>query len=703
MEFYSKVPKYAILSHTWAKEEVTFQDIQNLDVAKNRAGWSKVEKACAYAHRFKFKWIWIDSCCINKESSAELSEAINSMYQYYSEAEVCYVYLSDVREKENPRDVTSSFRFSRWFTRGWTLQELLAPTYVAFLDESWVEIGTKWSLRNAISAITSIPLAVFEDGDIDRYSVAQRMSWAALRETTRPEDQAYCLMGIFGISMSPIYGEGAVKAFMRLELEIIKISDDRSIFAWVAPDWETEPRGLLARSPFEFRASGDVKISESDFLGNKSSFSFNNNGLHIYLPLLPARSHHSEGNLFLASLHCRTERDGKCLSIYLRKSTNSERYVRWLARELPLDSSLPLPNRKLEQVVVKENQLPRRKKLQKQRFTLPPVARHSTYCIESSWAQQASKECLPEHLFAMGVFPRPQSQAGANIKPESMDMHLVYKIQDAEGFDDYFSVAMQYHDQDPISARTNLKLKVWTNPTTSQVSEDPQFFFRESHTWDDIHADRVLAPLESGGMASLTMHLTGKDTEFEVAYLPQLEGTLSMATQMESPKSGFSVPTEIYHDYLSSPFVLTDVFPPDYFYQKRQGKTAYISMPNGPHSFRILTYKYSLRSSTGSYKAFVAFGFHKTNAWADVIAVIPYKKPPRVEEIWNSYLDGGPRAKIRLECQDFASCNIMHSSKIAVNAGERETLQLGMHFLRIELISPRTQATIEESDDEDEY
>ncbi|KAF5344936.1 hypothetical protein D9758_011568 [Tetrapyrgos nigripes] len=230
-EFDTDIPRYAILSHRWEKEEVTFQDIQNLQTASLKAGYAKVWNACARARNYDFEWIWIDSCCINKESSAELSEAINSMYQYYEDAVVCYVYLCDVSIEFHPRNPKSTFKDSQWFKRGWTLQELVAPRNVVFLDKYWVRIGTRWTLRDVVSAITSIPVEVFEGRDINTYSVAQRMSWASLRETTRAEDQAYSLMGIFGVSMPPIYGEGGAKAFMRLQQEIIKISDDRSIFA----------------------------------------------------------------------------------------------------------------------------------------------------------------------------------------------------------------------------------------------------------------------------------------------------------------------------------------------------------------------------------------------------------------------------------------------------------------------------------------
>ncbi|KAF5340105.1 hypothetical protein D9758_013157 [Tetrapyrgos nigripes] len=134
------------------------------------------------------------------------------MYQYYEDAVVCYAYLFDVSTKDHAHLCSSRLKDSRWFKRGWTPQELISPAYVVFLDADWVRIGTRWSLRDIVSAITSIPVDIFEGRGIEEYSVAQRMSWAALRETTRLEDQAYCLMGIFGVSMPPIYGpEGGQK------------------------------------------------------------------------------------------------------------------------------------------------------------------------------------------------------------------------------------------------------------------------------------------------------------------------------------------------------------------------------------------------------------------------------------------------------------------------------------------------------------
>ncbi|THU94996.1 HET-domain-containing protein [Dendrothele bispora CBS 962.96] len=171
--FYADIPDYAILSHTWRKKEVTFQDIRNRDKKKSDREVPDRDKSDRQVSRddrdledsdmedtrkYDWDWIWIDSCCIDKSSSAELSENINSMYQLYENAGVCYVYLSDASSEEDPRDTESRFWKSKWFTRGWTLQELIAPSAsVVFLDHSWDEIGTRYSLRDVISAITSVP------------------------------------------------------------------------------------------------------------------------------------------------------------------------------------------------------------------------------------------------------------------------------------------------------------------------------------------------------------------------------------------------------------------------------------------------------------------------------------------------------------------------------------------------------------------
>ena len=227
-EFYGDgILVYAILSHTWGDHELLFRDFIE-DAHRQKIVWKKVLDCCETVAGDGWQWVWIDTCCIDKSSSAELSEAINSMFQWYLDAEICYAYLADVNIK-SPRKTHAKFRKSRWFTRGWTLQELLAPRYMTFLDSHWQALGSRSLLMAEISRASGIPqhqISSYRDG-----SVAQKMSWAARRTTTRLEDQAYCLLGLFDINMPLLYGEGP-KAFARLQGEILKISNDETIFAW---------------------------------------------------------------------------------------------------------------------------------------------------------------------------------------------------------------------------------------------------------------------------------------------------------------------------------------------------------------------------------------------------------------------------------------------------------------------------------------
>ena len=253
---------YAVLSHVWDKQETTFQEIQALRVRSaqtltrrpsNSDGASsllnahfnqpltprdlvsaKIRKFCELAEKDGYEWGWVDTCCINKDSSAELTEAINSMYRYYSLADVCYVYLGDVmtRSLDVLEKPYSDFRSSRWHRRGWTLQELIAPELVVFLSRSWELLGTKLDLAPLLESVTKVPVDVLQlRARPSDYCVAARMAWAANRETTRPEDEAYCLMGIFGIFMPILYGEGR-NAFRRLQEEIMRQTEDVSIFSW---------------------------------------------------------------------------------------------------------------------------------------------------------------------------------------------------------------------------------------------------------------------------------------------------------------------------------------------------------------------------------------------------------------------------------------------------------------------------------------
>ncbi|KAI6143093.1 heterokaryon incompatibility protein-domain-containing protein [Pisolithus tinctorius] len=273
--------KYAILSHRWGNgSEVGYEEMTGLmmmkeqkrDKVRKRRGYQKIIKSCEQAKKDGYKWLWIDTCCIDKRSSSELSEAINSMYRWYQNARVCYAYLNDVDESTFPtkRDVSKyakSNGWPEWFVRGWTLQELIAPKEVEFFNKDWIPIGNKWRLAPRLKKVTGIPREVLRDGlAAKRLSVAQIMSWAANRKTTREEDRAYSLMGLFGVNMPMLYGEGK-KAFERLQLEIIRVSSDQSMFAWDPQ----KPRSgsVLAEDPSDFRGCGEVEKVEPDEFVNE--------------------------------------------------------------------------------------------------------------------------------------------------------------------------------------------------------------------------------------------------------------------------------------------------------------------------------------------------------------------------------------------------------------------------------------------------
>jgi hypothetical protein len=279
-----EIPAYAILSHVWREGEVTYQDMQaSRSQAAKKAGFSKISQTCRKALRESLEYAWVDTCCIDKSSSAELTEAINSMFRWYQEAKTCYVYLADVPARENTEVFERAFASSRWFTRGWTLQELLAPINVCFYSSDWIFLGTKMDLCDQISKITTINPPFLRGANVQGASVAKRMSWASERKTTRVEDISYCLLGIFGVHMPMLYGEGE-NAFRRLQEEIIKVSNDQSLFAWSDEFWNEgqEVGGLLAKSPSQFRNSGNIVPYNSE---QDISYAITNTGLRIALPL----------------------------------------------------------------------------------------------------------------------------------------------------------------------------------------------------------------------------------------------------------------------------------------------------------------------------------------------------------------------------------------------------------------------------------
>ncbi|KAJ4317431.1 hypothetical protein N0V84_007337 [Fusarium piperis] len=219
---------YAILSHRWEDDEVSFQDLTH-GTAPQRKGYQKIDNLCLLAKREGFSYVWIDTCCIDKSSSSELSEAINSMYRWYQQADTCYAYLSDCSYEAVSRPGSTEFQESQWSTRGWTLQELIAPAEVVFLSAEWREFGTRRRLCAQISNIKKIDERVLRKPELlDCYCAAKKLSWAATRKTTRLEDQAYSLMGLFDVNMPLLYGEGN-KAFLRLQMEILRIQRPKSL------------------------------------------------------------------------------------------------------------------------------------------------------------------------------------------------------------------------------------------------------------------------------------------------------------------------------------------------------------------------------------------------------------------------------------------------------------------------------------------
>jgi Heterokaryon incompatibility protein (HET) len=352
------IPPYAILSHTWEEGEVSFKDMLRPTVAQKRPGYTKIRYACKQALLDGLDHVWVDTCCIDKSSSSELSEAINSMFKWYAGSNECYAFLADV-ESPDPVDLNNArerLEPARWFCRGWTLQELIAPRTVVFYGKDWKRIGTKRDLCADLSLITRVDESLLrgqyrknrqilefnEDPwhnrmilDLQQFSIATRMSWASNRVTTRPEDKAYCLMGIFNVHMPLLYGEGE-GAFRRLQEEIMRGSDDHSIFAW----WPQQSQGLwlpsdlLAPSPEEFAQSGNVVPFQTP---QASSYSMTNRGLQINLPI---RREDNDGGRAIALLNCYLRQDlDNYIAIHIYQPYNmsgGNDFTRKQGKDMPL-------------------------------------------------------------------------------------------------------------------------------------------------------------------------------------------------------------------------------------------------------------------------------------------------------------------------------------------------------------------------------
>ena len=352
-DFHAPPEHYAILSHTWGAEEVTYQHLI-AGTGPQRQGWKKLKSACALAAKDDWSLLWMDTCCIDKTDSVDLSEAINSMYRWYQSSSICYAYLEDVElvdgvpissvalgEKESSKAfqkmrfrsefkrmygvsmVKDSFMYqsarrpvqgilSRWFTRGWTLQELIAPRFLLFLDRSWRDIGGRACWAAEIEAMTAIDRRYFsgERSIHDRHKcpAATKFAWASLRNTSRPEDRIYCLLGILNVNMPLLYGEGTQNAFHRIQRKIIKHSDDESILAWQLPNFWASPTwdNILAPELEFFQwltqdATYELELHRFD--ADRPEFAMTNKGLKVIVPLLQDRTncHQGQGRTDIAS------------------------------------------------------------------------------------------------------------------------------------------------------------------------------------------------------------------------------------------------------------------------------------------------------------------------------------------------------------------------------------------------------------------
>jgi hypothetical protein len=321
---------YAILSHTWADSELTFDHFKDGFSARNSPGYDKIFAACQKTKANNIKYLWADTCCIDKSSSAELSESINSMFRWYKNSTVCFAFLSDLPTEDQSVPLLERLRECKWWTRGWTLQELIAPTNLIFFDGSWDFVGDKSGLAVEIEDITGISEWVLSGSEsVSSIPLAKRMSWAAARETTRVEDKAYCLLGIFEVNIPMIYGEGS-KAFIRLQEEILSQTTDLSIFAWKASDSSKEHRGMLAESPVEFLHCKHIEPNDSQFCF-RDEISLTNRGLKIRIPLT------FDGNgTYIMDLHCYDEdaQSGASqrLGIYLQRALDT--YYRYLPQNI---------------------------------------------------------------------------------------------------------------------------------------------------------------------------------------------------------------------------------------------------------------------------------------------------------------------------------------------------------------------------------
>ncbi|KAK7446258.1 hypothetical protein VKT23_014463 [Stygiomarasmius scandens] len=536
--------------------------------------------------------------------------------------------------------------------------------YAVFLDTNWKEIGTRWGLRDVLSTITTIPVQIFEGRDIDEYSIAQKMSWAAYRQTTRPEDQAYCLMGIFNVNMPPIYGEGGVAAFMRLQQEIIKVSDDRSIFAWTSKsEDDSKVRGLLARSPEEFRASGGVRMAdlEESSIGAKSSFSFANNGLRIHLPIAPNRngSSSSEGTIFLASLHCccpcERHSTGSCLFIYLQK-IGEQQYVRYRPNEVVVTSS-SAESKDWKEVVIKENSLPRKAKRSSGSET-------KIVDIRLSSSNQQQLRQFTAH--------KPPIVDSIIVRMGYLTSTLLYDPSSAFHKDSFSLVLGISASRDGVNGTVETVAAIQGN-----IRNNPTLL--DGIPNQCLPADSVQLPMKKGLMHA-HLQMTGTVRRILEIYYELMDDQSQIMLQPEPPILGcvFTVPLSVG----GLPYEFVGILP-RYSFDRGLRSSRYDYIPVYTNNPRLLIY----REQNSEPRFFVVLGLHESGeVWTDVWWSSEYNHQTLdYEKMWLSYLDSGHRKPKAAS----ASATIDHHSSrwdiaTTVQKIQDTTLQIGSHLLRFD-------------------
>lgn len=382
---------YAVLSHTWSEnndDEITYRDflsktLESLQQEKP-LGHAKLQFCSERIAEDRLEYFWIDTCCINRGSSEELQESITSMFSYYRNATKCYVYLTDVSTIREINSKVSNrlsihlwepaFRKSRWFTRGWTLQELLAPRCVEFYSRDGFRIGDKSSLENCIYEITGISYRALRGVDLTSFSYEERLKWFTGRETRRTEDNAYCRLGIFNVSMIHNYGEGADHAMDRLREQIKRrqAEGDRR-------DRKLEVLPLVAEATLDLRDPTHqprcLPHTRQELLARLDEWVTGNDDRHLCWLNGIAGTGKSTIARTVASIHNDDGRLGACFFFSGRSGhlSNAKRFVTTIARQLAI--AVPRTKRHIcEAVAANANILEQPLREQWSRLILNPLS-----------------------------------------------------------------------------------------------------------------------------------------------------------------------------------------------------------------------------------------------------------------------------------------------------------------------------------------